>query len=69
MVSVRVSSKYQVSIPSSVRKKLNIQPGQELQVEVTDCSIRLLPVPSLEDIIGIAPGLTYKGVREKEDRI
>ncbi|MBU0610417.1 MAG: AbrB/MazE/SpoVT family DNA-binding domain-containing protein [Armatimonadetes bacterium] len=69
MVSVRVSSKYQVSIPSSVRKKLQIEPGQELQVEVTEDGIYLLPVPTLEDIRGIAPGLTYKGVREKEDRI
>lgn len=69
MVSVRVSSKYQVSIPSSVRKKLQIVPGQELQVEVTEDGIHLLPVPTLEDIRGIAPGLTYKGVREKVDRI
>ncbi|MCE5239911.1 AbrB/MazE/SpoVT family DNA-binding domain-containing protein [bacterium] len=69
MVRVKVSSKYQVSIPSEVRKKLHIRPGQELQVEVSDGSICLLPVPTLDDIIGIAPGLTYRGVREKQDRI
>jgi hypothetical protein len=48
---------------------LQIKAGQELQVEVTDSTICLHPVPTLEDIIGIAPGLTYKGVREKEDRL
>jgi AbrB family looped-hinge helix DNA binding protein len=69
MVRVRVSSKYQISIPSSVRKQFKLKPGQELQVEVTEDGICLLPVPTLEDIIGLIPGLTYEGVREKKDRI
>jgi len=69
MTSVRVSSKYQISIPSSVRKRLQIRPGQELLVEVTDDGICLQPVPTLEDIRGLVPGITYKGVREKVDRI
>ena len=69
MQTVKVSTKYQISIPSSVRKRLNIRPGQELQVQVTDTGVCLLPIPALEDIVGIAPGLTYAGVREKEDRL
>ena len=69
MQTVKVSPKYQISIPSSVRKRLHIRPGQELQVQVVDSGICLLPIPTLEDIVGIARGLTYAGVREKEDRL
>lgn len=69
MQTVKVSSKYQVALPSNIRKKLHISPGQELQVEIADGAICLSPVPKLEDIVGLAPGLRYEGVREKEDRL
>jgi len=68
METVRVSSSYRISIPSAVRKQLNIRAGQELRVEVVDGKLCLLPIPDLDDLVGAFPGLTYAGVREKSDR-
>lgn len=36
MPSIKVSSKYQVSIPSVVRRRLGIEAGDRLSVEVSD---------------------------------
>ena len=45
MLSAKVSTKHQISIPSEARKKLGIQPGDRLTVEVTDDAmvLRLRP--------------------------
>lgn len=44
-VSVKVSSRYQISVPSAVRKRLNIQSGDRLLVDVQDGLLILLPQP------------------------
>jgi AbrB family looped-hinge helix DNA binding protein len=36
MLSVKVSTKHQVSIPSSARRRLGIQAGDRLSVEITE---------------------------------
>ena len=41
MPSVKVSSKFQVSLPSAARKRLDIQPGDRLSVEVTQDALVL----------------------------
>jgi len=44
-VSVKVSSRYQISVPSVARKRLNIQSGDRLLVDVQDGLLILLPQP------------------------
>ena len=44
-VSVKVSSRYQISVPSAARKRLNIQSGDRLLVDVQDGLLILLPQP------------------------
>jgi AbrB family looped-hinge helix DNA binding protein len=66
---VRVSARHRVEIPQDAREQLKIRPGQKLAVEVKDGALYLLPVPTLDDVIGLCPGLTYQGVREKTDRL
>ena len=44
--SVKVSSRYQIAIPSAVRKRLDIQAGDRLLVDVQDDVIVLVPKPS-----------------------
>jgi AbrB family looped-hinge helix DNA binding protein len=44
-VSVRVSSRYQISVPSMARKRLNIQSGDRLLVDVQDGVLILIPQP------------------------
>ncbi|MEA3350756.1 MAG: AbrB/MazE/SpoVT family DNA-binding domain-containing protein [Chloroflexota bacterium] len=44
--SVKVSSRYQIAIPSAARRSLNIQTGDRLLVDVQDGVIVLVPKPS-----------------------
>jgi len=43
--TVKVSQKYQISIPSSVRRKLDIVPGDRLTVHVRDDHLVLMRLP------------------------
>lgn len=43
MLSVKVSSKHQIAVPSEARRALGIQAGDRLDVEVTGDSIILRP--------------------------
>jgi len=41
MLSAKVSTKHQISIPSEARRSLGIEPGDRLSVEVTDDALIL----------------------------
>jgi AbrB family looped-hinge helix DNA binding protein len=43
--SVKVSSRYQISVPSIARERLNIQSGDRLLVDIQDGVLVLLPQP------------------------
>ena len=45
MLSVKVSTKHQIVVPSEARRSLGIVPGDRLEVEVKDGSIVLRPRP------------------------
>lgn len=65
MQAVTLSSKYQVSIPRSIRNQIRLTPGQKLSISVKDGVVCLAPVPTLEDIAGSLPGLTGEGLRDE----
>lgn len=44
-VSVKVSSRYQISVPRVARERLNIQSGDRLLVDVQDGLLILVPQP------------------------
>jgi AbrB family looped-hinge helix DNA binding protein len=44
-VSVKVSSRFQVSVPRIARERLNIQRGDRLLVDVQDGALILIPQP------------------------
>lgn len=44
-VSVKVSSRYQIALPSAARRRLNIQAGDRLLVDIQDGLLILLPQP------------------------
>ena len=66
---VTVSSKFQIVIPQSVRKALNIRPGQKLQVLVYNQGIHLVPVVPVEQLRGFLKGIDTDVPREREDRV
>jgi AbrB family looped-hinge helix DNA binding protein len=69
MSSATVSSKFQIVIPSEVRRKLNVIPQQRFHVIEKGGIITLIPEVRLKALKGVIPGIDRKGVREKKDRV
>jgi AbrB family looped-hinge helix DNA binding protein len=68
METVTISPKYQVVIPSLVRKSLGVQPGQKVQVLVYDNRIELIPVRPVQETRGFLKGMDTTIERE-QDRV
>jgi AbrB family looped-hinge helix DNA binding protein len=68
MDTVKISSKYQVVIPRSVRKSLSIKPGQKIQVILYKGHIELIPVVPTKQMRGYLKGIDTTIEREP-DRI
>ena len=68
MQLVTVSPKYQVVIPKTVRKALNLRPGQKMQVIEYRGRIELIPERDIKDLRGFLKGINTEFKRE-EDRV
>ncbi|MDF1515374.1 MAG: AbrB/MazE/SpoVT family DNA-binding domain-containing protein [Anaerolineae bacterium] len=66
METVTVSPKYQVVIPSKIRKQLDVQPGQKVKVIVFDNRIEMIPVKSVKELRGFLQGMDISIVREDD---
>lgn len=65
-ITVKVSNRYQISLPSAARKELNIEAGDRLLVDIQDGMIVLIPEP--EDYAAYLAGLyqdIWQGVNTK----
>ncbi|MGH9717154.1 MAG: AbrB/MazE/SpoVT family DNA-binding domain-containing protein [Candidatus Acidiferrales bacterium] len=66
---VKVSPKFQVVIPKSLREELKIEPGQELLIYSLEGSLRLVPHRPVKELRGIARGMRWKEeYRDHTDR-
>jgi AbrB family looped-hinge helix DNA binding protein len=65
---VTVSSKYQIVIPHKIRKGLNIQPGEKLEVIQYGDRLEFIPVRSIKNMRGFLKGMDTNIERE-DDRI
>ena len=68
METVTLSSKYQVVIPSQIRKTLGLKPGQKMQVFPYQNRIEFIPVIKMEESRGLFKGINTTFERET-DRI
>ena len=68
MQTVTVSPKYQVVIPRTVRKTLNLRPGQKMQVVEYEGRIELIPERDIKELRGFLKGINTELKRE-EDRL
>jgi AbrB family looped-hinge helix DNA binding protein len=68
MNAVTLSSKFQISIPKEVRESQGWKPGQKFAFIPRGRGVELVPVPKLEDIIGIAEGADPSDYRDRYDR-
>ena len=62
--TVKVSSRYQIAIPSAARAELDIEAGDRLLVDVQDGVMILIPKPS--NYVGHMAGL-YREIWERVD--
>lgn len=61
-----VSSKFQVVIPQKVREKLDIKPGQKVQVIPYEGRIELVPIGDIEASRGFLRGMDTEVEREPD---
>lgn len=63
-----LSSKFQISIPKTVREQQHWQAGQEFVFIPKGKGVLVVPVPELEQLAGIAKGARKEGYRDRKDR-
>ncbi len=63
-----LSSKFQISIPKSVREAQHWKAGQEFVFIPKGKGVLVMPVPELKDLAGIAEGAKKTGYRDRKDR-
>lgn len=63
MDTVKLSPKYQVMIPKSVREAMQLRPGQEVAVMRYRGRIELVPMTPVSEMRGI-----LRGIEENVDR-
>jgi AbrB family looped-hinge helix DNA binding protein len=63
-----LSSKFQISIPKSVREEVQWKAGQEFVFIPKGKGVLVMPVPELADLAGIAKGAHTQGYRDRKDR-
>ena len=68
MESVKVSPKYQVVIPQSIRESLKINPGEKIHVLQYENRIEYIPEKEMKSMRGFLKGIDTTVKRDK-DRI
>jgi AbrB family looped-hinge helix DNA binding protein len=68
MNAVTVSPKFQVVIPQNIRRSLDIQPGQKMQMIQYGNQIVLIPIRPIQEARGSLKGIDTDPQREKVDR-
>lgn len=66
MDTVRLSPKYQIVIPKSVREAMNLRPGQEVAVMRYRGRIELVPMSPVSEMRGILRGIEPTVDREHD---
>ena len=66
MSTVTISPKYQVVIPKSIREKLGLSPGQQVEAFAYEGRIELIPVRPIEEMRGFLKGIDTTVEREPD---
>jgi AbrB family looped-hinge helix DNA binding protein len=66
--TAKLSAKFQISIPKTVRTARRWKAGQEFAFIPKGEGVLLVPVPKPEDLAGLARGATPEDYRDRTDR-
>jgi AbrB family looped-hinge helix DNA binding protein len=66
--TARLSSKFQISIPKSVRAARSWKAGQVFAFIPKGEGMLLVPVPELDELVGLARGARKEDYRDRADR-
>jgi AbrB family looped-hinge helix DNA binding protein len=64
-----LSSKFQISIPKSVREQQQWEAGQEFVFIPKGAGVLVIPVPEARQLAGIARGADRRNLRDRKDRV
>jgi AbrB family looped-hinge helix DNA binding protein len=68
MLQAKLSSKFQLSIPKTMREDLHLQAGQQFTLVARGNIIELIPLQAIKDARGMLSGSQYKDSSEYRDR-
>jgi AbrB family looped-hinge helix DNA binding protein len=69
MAITTVSEKFEITIPEKLRSKLNIRPGQQIELVQIGSRIELVPVRNIRDARGILKGIRSTIIERESDRL
>lgn len=64
----KLSETFEIAVPEEVRAAQNWHAGQEFVFVPDGRTVRLVPVPTINDLRGIARGADPTGYRDRDDR-
>jgi AbrB family looped-hinge helix DNA binding protein len=67
--TAKLSAKFQISIPKSIRTTRRWRAGQIFAFIPKGEGVLLVPVPKLDDLSGLARGAKPEGYRDRTDRV
>jgi AbrB family looped-hinge helix DNA binding protein len=69
VATATLSSKFQISIPKSVRQAQQWEAGQEFVFIPKGKGVLVMPVRAFGDLAGLAKGARTTGYRDRKDRV
>ena len=66
MEKVTISPKFQVVIPRSIRERLNLRPGQQVQVIPYEDRIEFIPLRPARELRGMLRGMPTELTRDPD---
>lgn len=63
-----LSTKFQISIPKSVREERKWKAGQKFAFLPKGTGVLLVPIPERDQLVGIAKGAKPENYRDRKDR-
>ena len=68
MAKVKLSSKFQIVIPSEIREKMNLKAGEEIVMIEKAGVIHLVPQKPIRQMRGFVKGGDTQNIREEKER-